>query len=103
MSGIPHSACLCVFTVMSPAPLIISGLPTWYGTPFPLPPAWYPLPPCTGVLCPVSLTSGHPSQRAADWPHKKQTLSFITMKVIKPARLVTTSAIEGGGKGRVGH
>ena len=47
-----------------------------------------------GVLCPVSLTSGHPSQRAADWPHKKQTLSFITMKVIKPAMLVTPSAME---------
>ena len=46
-----------------------------------------------GVLCPVSLTSAHPSQWAADWPHKKQTLSFITMKVIKPAMLVTTGAM----------
>ena len=43
-----------------------------------------------GVLCPVSLTSAHPSQWAADWPHKKQTLSVITMKVIKLAMLVTT-------------
>ena len=51
-----------------------------------------------GVLCPVSLTSGHPSQRAADWPHKKQTLSFITMKVIKPAMLVTTSVMKEGAR-----
>ena len=51
-----------------------------------------------GVLCPVSLTSGHPSQRAADWPHKKQTLSFITMKVIKSAMLVTTGAMRVEGR-----
>ena len=38
-------------------------------------------------LCP-SLT-----ERAADWPHKKQTLSFITMKVIKSAMLVTPGAM----------
>ena len=41
----------------------------------------------------MSLTSAHPSQQAADWPHKKQTLSFITMKVIKLATLVTTGAM----------
>ena len=46
----------------------------------------------------MSLTSGHPSQRAADWPHKKQTLSFITMKVIKSAMLVTSSAMRVEGR-----
>ena len=62
MSRIPHPACVCVFTVVSPGPLIISSLPAWYDVP--LPPAQYPLPPCMGVLCPVSLTSAHPSQQA---------------------------------------